>query len=188
MLDELAVLWPGAGHRRADRRRRSGASIRACPSAASRSAADIGWMRDLTVGRMVRHNVRTVPAATTVASFRETFPLGSPAHVIAVDEEGRYAGMVRVADAYATKARADEPIRGLLRSTTAILLPGMAIKEAVLAFDRAEAEALAVVDSSLDRGVIGLLTEADAIRRYAAELEHLSLSETQRLGGQSRTG
>jgi hypothetical protein len=36
LLDELAVLWPGAGHRRADRRRRSGASIRACPSAASR--------------------------------------------------------------------------------------------------------------------------------------------------------
>jgi CIC family chloride channel protein len=153
-----------------------------------RSAADIGWMRDLTVGKMMRHDVRAVPAATTVASFRETFPLGSPAHVIAVDEEGRYAGMVRVADAYATTARADEPIRGLLRSTTAILLPGMAIKEAMLAFDRAEAEALAVVDSSLDRGVIGLLTEADAIRRYAAELEHLSLSETQRLGGQSRIG
>ena len=136
-----------------------------------RSAADIGWMRDLTVGKMMRQDVRTVPAATTVASFRETFPLGSPAHVIAVDEEGRYAGMLRVADAYATKAWADEPIRGLLRSTTAILLPGMAIKEAVLAFDRAEAEALAVVDSSLDRRVIGLLTEADAMRRYAAELE-----------------
>ena len=47
----------------------------------------------------------------------------------------------------------------------------MAIKEAVLAFDRAEAEALAVVDSSLDRRVIGLLTEADAVRRYAGELE-----------------
>ena len=123
---------------------------------------------------MMRHNVRTVPAATTVASFRETFPLGSPAHVIAVDEEGRYAGMVRVADAYATKARADEPIRSLLRSTTAILLPGMAIKEAVLAFDCAEAEALAVVDSSLHLGVIGLLMEADAIRRHAAQLAHLS--------------
>jgi chloride channel protein, CIC family len=52
-----------------------------------------------------------------------------------------------------------------------VLLPTMAIKEAVLAFDRAEAEALAVVDSYRERRVIGLLTEAYALRRYAAELE-----------------
>jgi len=52
-----------------------------------------------------------------------------------------------------------------------MLLPSMAIKEAVLAFDRAEAEALAVVDSFSQRRVIGLLTEAYALRRYAAELD-----------------
>jgi CIC family chloride channel protein len=38
-------------------------------------------------------------------------------------------------------------------------------------FDQTEAEALAVVDSYLDRKVIGLLTEAYALRRYSAELE-----------------
>ena len=52
-----------------------------------------------------------------------------------------------------------------------MLLPGMAIKEAVLSFDRAEAEALAVVNSFLDRRVIGILTEAYVLRRYSAELE-----------------
>ena len=36
---------------------------------------------------------------------------------------------------------------------------------------RAEAEALAVVDSFLDRRVVGLLTEAYVLRRYAAALE-----------------
>jgi len=41
----------------------------------------------------------------------------------------------------------------------------------VLAFDRAESEALAVVESYPDRRVIGLLTEAYALRRYTAELE-----------------
>jgi chloride channel protein, CIC family len=45
------------------------------------------------------------------------------------------------------------------------------VKEAVLAFDRAEAEALAVVDSYRDRRVVGLLTEAYVLRRYAAALE-----------------
>ncbi len=136
-----------------------------------RSAADIGWMRELTVGKMMRHDVRTVPAAMSVAAFREAFPLGSPAYVIAVDEQGRYAGMVPVADAHAAEAAPDKSIKGLLRYTDGVLLPGMTIKEAVLAFDRAEAEVLAVVDSYVDRRVIGLLTEAYALRRYAAELE-----------------
>jgi CIC family chloride channel protein len=136
-----------------------------------RSAADIGWMRELTVGKMMRHDVRTVPVATTIASFREAFPLGSPAHVIAVDEQGRYAGIVQVANAHAAEAPPDKSIKDLLRYADAVLLPGMAIKEAVLAFDRTEAEALAVADSYVDRRVIGLLTEAYALRRYAAELE-----------------
>jgi CIC family chloride channel protein len=47
----------------------------------------------------------------------------------------------------------------------------MAVKEAVLAFDHAEAEALAVVDSFPDRRVIGILTEAYVLRRYSAALE-----------------
>jgi CIC family chloride channel protein len=136
-----------------------------------RSAADVGWMRDLTVGRMMRHDVLTAPAALSIAGFREAFPLGSPAYVIAVDEERRYVGMVPVADAHATEVSPDKSIKDILRYGDDVLLPEMAIKEAVLAFDRAEAEALAVVDSFSGRHVIGLLTEAYALRRYAAELE-----------------
>jgi CIC family chloride channel protein len=135
-----------------------------------RSAADVGWMRDLTVGKMMRHDVRTVAANTTVAAFREAFPLGSPAYIIAV-EQGRYVGMVAVADAHATEIAPEQSIKGLLRYADGLLEPGMSIKEAVLAFDRAEAEALAVVNSYSERRVIGLLTEAFALRRYSAELE-----------------
>jgi CIC family chloride channel protein len=136
-----------------------------------RSAADIGWMRDLTVGKMMRHDARTVRVATSIAAFREAFPLGSPAYVVAIDEQERYTGMVRVADAHAAEVAPDEPVGHIVHNANDMLLPGMAIKEAVLAFDRAEAEALAVVDSYLDRRVLGLLTEAYALRRYAAELE-----------------
>jgi CIC family chloride channel protein len=136
-----------------------------------RSAADVGWMRDLTVGKMMRHDVRTVVANTTVGVFREAFPLGSPAYIIAVDAQGRYVGMIAVADAHATEVSATDSIKGLLRYADGVLEPGMSIREAVLAFDRAEAEALAVVNSYSERRVIGLLTEAYALRRYAAELE-----------------
>jgi len=136
-----------------------------------RSAADVGWMRDLTVSKMMRHDVRTVAANTTVGAFRELFPLGSPAFIIAIDEQGRYVGMVAVADAHATEVSPEQSIKGLLRYADGVLEPGMSIREAVLAFDRAEAEALAVVNSYSERRVIGLLTEAYALRRYAAELE-----------------
>ena len=136
-----------------------------------RSAADVGWMRDLTVSKMMRHDVRTVAANATVAAFREAFPLGSPAYIIAVDEQGRYVGMVAVADAHATEISPEQSIKSLLRYADGVLEPGMSIKEAVLAFDRAEAEVLAVVNSYSDRRVIGLLTEAYALRRYSAELE-----------------
>ena len=138
---------------------------------AIRSAADIGWMRDLTVGKMMRHDVRTVPVTMTIAAFREVFPPGSPAHVVAVDEEGRYVGMVPVAEAHAAEAAPEKSVKDILRYGDAMLMPVMTIKEAVLVFDRAEAEALAVVDAYSDRRVIGLLTEAFALRRYAAELE-----------------
>ena len=128
-------------------------------------------MRDLTVGKMMRHDVKTVAVTSSIAAFREHFPVGSSAAVIAVDEHGRYAGMVLIADAHAAEMSADKTVKEILRYADGFLLPGMAIKEAVLAFDRAEAEALAVVDSYSDRRVIGLLTEAYALRRYAAELE-----------------
>jgi chloride channel protein, CIC family len=136
-----------------------------------RSAADIGWMRELTVGKMMRQDVQTVHASTNIASFREVFPLGSTAYVVAVDEADRYIGLVQVAETHAAEVPPDKPIKDFLHYTDEMLLPGMAVKEAVLAFDRAEAEALAVVDSYLDRRVIGLLTEAHVLRRYSAALE-----------------
>jgi len=136
-----------------------------------RSAADVGWMRELTVERMMRQDVQTADVASTIGAFRETFPLGSTAYVIAVDDAERYMGLVQVADAHAAEAALESPIRDLLRYREDMLLPGMAVKEAVLAFDRAEAEALAVVDSFLDRRVVGLLTEAYVLRRYSTALE-----------------
>ena len=136
-----------------------------------RSAADIGWMRDLTVEKMMRQDVETVKVSSSIATFRESFPLGSAASVIAVDEEERYVGLILVADAHASELEPEHAIKDLLHHREDMLLPGMAVKEAVLAFDRAETETLAVVDSFTDRHVVGLLTEAYVLRRYSAALE-----------------
>jgi len=47
----------------------------------------------------------------------------------------------------------------------------MTVKEAIAACDKAEAEALAVIQSPENRRVVGLLSEAFALRRYSEELE-----------------
>jgi CIC family chloride channel protein len=136
-----------------------------------RSAADVGWIRDLTVGRMMRPDFHTVQRDTTIEAFRTQFPLGSTGHVIAVDPEGRYAGMVIVPEAHGRDHGLERSLDTILHHKDMVLLPSMNVREAAAAFDRAEAESLAVVDSLAERRVAGLLSEAHTLRRYAEESE-----------------
>jgi CIC family chloride channel protein len=141
-----------------------------------RSAADVGWMRDLTVRQMMRRGVPTASLDLPVSMFRRSFPLGSSKQVAAIDDEGRYAGLVNVSEAYEMENDSEEEdeavtIDRLLHHVDDMLLPEMNIKQAVRAFDRTEAEALIVVNSRAERRVIGLLTEAHALRRYTDALD-----------------
>lgn len=134
-----------------------------------RSAADVGWLRDLTVGRMMRPDVKTVPDDLPLADFRQRIPLGSTSHAVAVDPDGNYAGMVIVAEAHSVDNPEVQSIAPLLHQRDVMLVPTMNAKEAAAAFDREEAESLAVVASFADRKVIGLMSEAYTLRRYAEE-------------------
>jgi CIC family chloride channel protein len=136
-----------------------------------RSAADIGWIRDLTVGRMMRQDMTTVDAAMPLETFREKFPPGSKTQVVAVDGEGRYAGLAVVAEAHAPDIETGNGLAAILRHADVMLHPAMNVQEAIAVFDAAEAESLAVVEGDADRRPIGLLTEAHAMRRYAEESE-----------------
>ena len=76
-----------------------------------RSARDIGWVRTLTAGRMMRSKPQTAPATTTVAAFRQMFPLGSTSRVFLLDDTDRYAGVLVTADAYAEQVDPQRPDR-----------------------------------------------------------------------------
>ena len=138
---------------------------------AIRSAVDVGWVRNLTVGRMMRREIRTVHDDTSLASFRRDFPLGASTRVVVVDEGDRYAGIVLVAEAHAVERPADAKLGEILHYADNVLLPQMTVKEAVAMFEKAESDALAVVDGRESRRVIGLLTEQHALRRYSEELD-----------------
>jgi chloride channel protein, CIC family len=140
-----------------------------------RSAIDVGWMRLLTVARMMRRDPATIPGTASLEELRRRFPLGSTQRVVVVDEDGGYLGIALTAEAFAS---ADQPEQDATRTCADIahwgdtpLVPEMNIKQAVSTFDRTESEALAVVEDLEGRKVVGLLTEGYALRRYAEELD-----------------
>ncbi len=139
-----------------------------------RSAADIGWVRSLTVGKLMRRDPRTIPDSATVAEFRRRYPLGSTTTVVLLDDQERYAGLVATAELFNAKLdekAAETPVAGLVHARDVALLPDWNAKQAIAAFDRAEAETLAVIENEAAGKVIGLLTERFVTRRYAEELD-----------------
>lgn len=139
-----------------------------------RSAHDVGWIRTLTVERMMRPDVRTASHDMDLEAFRAAYPLGSTQRVVLLNGEGRYAGMVLLPDVYASPVDKDDAgkhIGAFTRYAEDFLLPGMNAKEAAALFDRTESEALAVLDDAQSRRVAGLLSESHTLRRYSEELD-----------------
>jgi len=139
-----------------------------------RSAQDVGWIRDLTVGRLMRSDLNVAQLDMTIKDFIDRFPLGAAQWVAAIDPSGRYAGLVFVPDAHLVNLEADASaptLASIARFPDRFLTPAMNITLAAHLFEQNESEALAVVDNERDRRVIGLLTEAHVLRRYTDELD-----------------
>jgi chloride channel protein, CIC family len=156
-----------------------------------RSAQDVGWMRDLTVARLMRTDVPKARLDMTLSQFMEAFPAQSSNQWVAVTGKlDRYAGMVFVPDVHIAAVESGAGASGLgelAKFPDEFLLPGMNIQLAEQAFEQTETEALAVIDNEKDRRVIGLLTEAHVLRRYTDELSkaHRDLLGENWLAGRS---
>jgi CIC family chloride channel protein len=139
-----------------------------------RSANDVGWLRNLTVERMMRTDVGKVPSSTTIAACRREFMLGSRQAIVVVNNSDDYSGLVLLPDLYSGELDSiadDIQVVELAKYTDVVLLPEMNIKTAMKLFDDAEAEVLAVLESADSRKVIGFLTESFARRRYVEEID-----------------
>jgi chloride channel protein, CIC family len=139
-----------------------------------RSANDVGWLRNLTVERMMRTDIGKVPTTTTIAAARHEFVLGSRQAVVVVNNADDYCGLVLLPELFSHEldSIADEiQVVELARYTDVTLLPEMNVKTAMKIFDDAEAEELAVLESAESRKVIGYLSETFARRRYVEEID-----------------
>ena len=134
-----------------------------------KSARDIGRVRALTAGRMMRRETQATPADLNIAAFRHRFPLGSANRAVLVDDDGRYQGIVVPATAYADGLDESAPVSTLAQAALAPLSPDADIAAVMARFDADQVDELAVVDEA--GVVLGVLSERFARKRYAEELE-----------------
>lgn len=139
-----------------------------------RSAHDVGWLRDLSVGRLMRGDPRTAECDTPVDELRRRFPLGSTKQVFLVDRSGHYAGILALAkihDPDLDEKDGSVRARDLCQNASSFLTPDQNVRAALGLFAASETEALPVLAGPNDRRILGYLTEAYALRRYSDELE-----------------
>lgn len=133
------------------------------------SARDVGWVRTLTAGRMMRKGFATIACDATIGALRRRFPLGSTSRVVVLDSAGRYAGIATLALAFAEGANAESPVSTICHAADATLSPEQDIAQVMARFDETGSDELAVIDAGGE--VLGLVTETYVRRRYAEELD-----------------
>jgi CIC family chloride channel protein len=145
-----------------------------------RGAHDIGWIADLTATRLMRSDPKMVPSNMPLRDLRARYPVGSVKRVFVSDPEGLYAGSVDMAiahDPQLDEALDAAMVADLVEQNRTYLLPDDNVRTALARFDEAHAESLPVLAGRTDRRVVGYLTEAYALRRYAQELERRRSAE-----------
>lgn len=146
-----------------------------------RGAHDVGWISDLTVGRLMRSDPKIVTDDMSLERLRELFPPGSTKRLYVVDRAGQYVGRIEIAEAHSPDL--NDALPGLVACDLAefanlYLLPGENLRTALMRFEESQNETLPVLASASDRKPVGYLTEAYALRRYTQELETVRANET----------
>lgn len=145
-----------------------------------RGAHDVGWIADLTAGRMMRTDPKTVASNMALPALRARYPLGTAKRVFAVAPDGSYAGsldMALVHDPQLDDAIDAGVVADLVEQGGVYLLPEENVRAALARFDETHAESLPVLAGRHDRRVVGYVTEAYALRRYTQELERRRSAE-----------
>jgi CIC family chloride channel protein len=132
----------------------------------------VGWINELLVGPMMRRDPPVMAAELPVDALRQRFPAGTIRQVFVVDGRGGLYGIIDPGDAsLINDVEATKTVGELVSQPAPFLLPSDNLRTALDRFSQAAQETLPVVDNPNDRRIIGYVSEAYALRRYAHELE-----------------
>jgi CIC family chloride channel protein len=139
-----------------------------------RGAHDIGWLADLTVGRLMRADPKVVQEGMSLREVRAKYPPGAAKRVFVVSKEGTFLGQLDMAEIHDVKqneALDGKFARDFAAQDDLYLLAYENVRTAITRFEEKEVESLPVLDSTVERAVVGYMTEHYALRRYNQELE-----------------
>lgn len=153
-------------------------------------ARDVGWMRDLTVDKLMLPSPSTALANEPLSKLREKVPVASGIrNVFLVDDKGNYQGVVSVGDLHApagrdaqlsTAQKDDAPppaAEQLAKAKDYFLLPRQTLQDALKVFADARKEELPVLAGARKKQIIGYAREEQVLRRYTQELESAHIAQ-----------
>lgn len=143
------------------------------------SAHDVGWIKELTVDKIMRTGVKTVPSNMALSDLRKLIPAGSTARAFVIDGDEFYKGVIDVAALYMTSDLDADSLTAIdfARGGHKFLLPSYDIQKALSSFTDYELEELPVLESQGNPKIVGYVTESYALKRYTQELESHNLMQ-----------
>jgi chloride channel protein, CIC family len=136
-----------------------------------RGPQDIGWVRQMSATSLMRTDFENALTTMPIGEAQKIFSPAQVRQVVLRDPNGTYAGIVPAATLHAIANRDDEPLGSLAQQQDEYLLPTTSVREILKAFERSEADVLAVIDRADHRAAIGTLSESHVLRTYGEELE-----------------
>jgi CIC family chloride channel protein len=136
-----------------------------------RGPQDIGWVRQMSAASLMRTDFENALTTMPIGEAQKLFSPAQVRQIVLRDPSGIYAGIVPAATLHSVANQEDEQLGSLAQQQDECLLPTTPVREILKAFERSEADVLAVVDRSDHRATIGTLSEAHVLRTYGEELE-----------------
>lgn len=136
-----------------------------------RGPQDIGWVRQMSAASLMRTDFENALTTTPISEAQKLFSPAQVRQIVLRDPNGIYAGIVPAATLHSVANQDDELLGSLAQQQDECLLPTTPVREILKAFERSEADVLAVVDRADHRATIGTLSEAHVLRTYGEELE-----------------
>ncbi|MBR0823195.1 chloride channel protein [Bradyrhizobium liaoningense] len=136
-----------------------------------RGPQDIGWVRQMSAASLMRTDFESALTTMAIGEAQKLFSPAQVRQIVLRDPNGIYAGIVPAATLHSVANQDDQLLGSLAQQQDECLLPTTPVREILKAFERSEADVLAVVDRADHRASIGILSEAHVLRTYGEELE-----------------
>jgi CIC family chloride channel protein len=136
-----------------------------------RGPQDVGWIQQLSATSLMRSDFDSAPDTMPILEAQKSFSPAQVKQIVLRSPNGSYSGLVSSADLHSIATQDDLPLSTLAQHRDEFLLPDATIREIMAAFERSEADVLAVVDRADHPSAIGTVSEAHVLRTYGEELE-----------------